>query len=164
MRRNARHVFAMPSPNDSRRCVVTSSSFDVSGRLPDQLADLGAGAALDVRTDPVDRVDHGVARDVHGVHLGALASQVLGRVVGRREVQVRHPAHDDAVHLLGERLLQVARAQPGLDVPDADLVVERAGGGDHGRGRVAMHEHQVRLGGGQHRVELLVQAGGQLGQ
>ena len=79
-----------------------------------------------------------------------------------REVKVRYPAHDDAIHLLRERLLQVACSQASLNVTDADLVVERAGGGHHGGGRIAMHKHQVRLGVAKHGVELLVQASGEL--
>ncbi len=62
----------------------------------------------------------------------------------RDEVRVGDQIHDAAVHLLGKGVLEVARAQARLDVPDAHAAVEGGDGRAHRRRRVALHEEPVR--------------------
>jgi len=70
---------------------------------------------------------------------------------------VRH----DAVHLFGERVAPVPRAQPCLHVSHADLpVLGRQRGHHHGRG-VALHQDPVRPLRDQDRVEVGEDARGQ---
>src|SRR5206468_1807825 len=60
---------------------------------------------------------------------------------------------DDApVRLLREGSAQIAGAQPGLDVADADAAVEGGEGGGHGGGGVPLDEEPVGGFGGEHLV------------
>jgi hypothetical protein len=108
---------------------------------------------IDPLRGPQQRVDDGVARDVHAVAGRAFADQVVGGALRRREVQRRQARHQQAVHLLRERLAQIARAQPRFDVRERYVAVEAAQCGDHHGGGVALCEHQCRRLLGEDRVE-----------
>ena len=65
---------------------------------------------------------------------------------GGREVNRGQPGGQHPVHLLRERLVAVAGAEPGLDVPGGDsLEVGREGGREAGHG-VALHQQRRRAG------------------
>ena len=96
-----------------------------------------------LRDDVVQRVDHRVADHVHVVR-DAFVGQVLCRPGRRGEVPAGDDARRSPVHLLGERELQVVRAEAGLDVGDRDVPME---GGDGRRKRargIALHDDRLR--------------------
>ena len=100
-----------------------------------------------------ERVHYGVAGEVDLLRGNLLGLEGPGRPPRRNEVGFRHEIHDAAIHLLGEGMLEVARAEPRLDVPDAHPSVERREGGGHRRGRVALDEEPVRRLAREHVVE-----------
>ena len=75
------------------------------------------------------------------------------RALRRHEVRVRHEVDDAAVHLLGERLLEISRSKPGLDVPDAHAPVEGGDGRAERRRRVPLDEQPLRGVLDEHAVE-----------
>ena len=115
----------------------------------------------DSRGDPVQRVDHGVAGDVDGVRRDVFAEQGGGGGLGRGAVQRGDGADDLAVDLLGPRMVDVAAAQPGLDMRHRHLAIiggERAA--HRGRG-VALDHHPIGLFGVHYRAQPGQQRGGQ---
>ena len=145
----ARTTRSSGSPKLSRRCVVMRTRSS-SRRLA-----VAAG-------DREQRVDDGVARQEDLLAGHVLGLERPGGPPRRDEVGGGDEIHDAAVHLLGKRMLEVARAQPGLDVADADAPVERGERRAHRRRRVALHEEPVGLLAGEHRVEAGEDARGEL--
>ena len=99
------------------------------------------------------RVNSGVAghQDVALRH--PLGPQVLGRPLGRREVQRRQLRRQHPVQLFRERLQHIARAQPRLHVPYGNLGIEcRQRPAERGR-RVSLHQDHVRSLLADHRFQ-----------
>ena len=83
---------------------------------------------------------------------------------GGSEMQRGHARGDQAIHLLGKRVRQVAGAQSGFHVRHGNAAVERAQRAGHGGGGVALHDGEVERLGRQYGVERGEDAGGGLGQ
>ena len=91
----------------------------------------------------MQRVDHGVAGDVDRGGVDIFAAQRLSRRLGRREMLVGDRRDDAAVHLLGPRLIDIARAQARLHMAHRHLAVIGGERPDHrGRG-VALDDHAI---------------------
>ncbi len=148
-----------PVAGDEHELFVRIEKGEPRGHLP-----LQAG----VRAQPPDHgeqgVDHGIAGDQDAVRGHPLGKQVVAGAAGGREVKAGQHAGQTAVHLLGKGGLQVAGAQPGLDVTEGNLVVEGGQAGGHGGGGVAVDEHQVRHEAGEYRFEAAQHAAGGVGQ
>ena len=71
---------------------------------------------------------------------------------------------EPAVHFLGKGRPDVARPQPGLDVPDGNAAVEARERGDQDRGRVPFHQRHVRRRRIQPSVDSLHQPGSEAGE
>ena len=138
----------MPSSGDpklSRRCTVTSTSSPASWP-----------PVAHRRAAAIDRSASTAVLPVRWTRSAGApsASSASRRPAGRREVGGGEHVDDPTVRLLGERVGQVAGAQPGLDVADP-----RPRGGTRpapvaaGRRGVALHQQPVRLHLGEHRVD-----------
>ena len=58
-------------------------------------------------------------------------------------------------------MLQVAGAQPGLDMAEGDAAVEAGDGGGHDRAGIALRQHHGGRRGGQQRIDAIEDAGDQ---
>ena len=75
----------------------------------------------------------------------AFGQQIIFRRFGGREVQRGQAGGDDAIHLFGEGLRQVAGAQSGFHVTHQHVLIKgRQGAGERGGG-IALHDQHVRL-------------------
>ena len=97
----------------------------------------------DPRGHPVQRVDHRVAGDVDAGRIDVLGPERCRRDFGRGEMQAGHGADDLAVNLLGPGVIDIARAQPRLDVIDRQLAVIGGERAAHGGGGIAL-DHDPR--------------------
>ena len=133
-------VRAIGSPQDSRRWLVTSTA-----RRPSSTSRAGFSSGQPASDDVEQRVDDGVAGD-HDVAPAAMpsASRLAREVAVGREVQRGELRGQPPVDLLGERVVAVAGAQPGLDVDDGHLLVEGGQPGHERRGGVALDHQRVR--------------------
>ena len=112
-------------------------------RMPPDELDQVSGDRRILRDDVVQRIDHRVADHVHVVR-DAFAGQVLCRPGRRGEVPAGDDARRSPVHLLGERELEIVRAETRLDVGDRDVSMER-GDGRRKRARgIALHDDRLR--------------------
>ena len=112
----------------------------------------------------VERVDHRVAGDHDGIRGDPLAAEVLRRPLGRREVDLGDRRGDPAVALLGERRVDLLRPKAGLDVAEADSLVEGGQTRRHrGRG-VALDEDPLRALLLDHLLDALHHRAGDPGQ
>ncbi|MCY1404677.1 hypothetical protein D9M71_198920 [compost metagenome] len=102
-------------------------------------------AFVQVFAHPQQGIDHGIAGHGHVLQRHTFVQQVVASLVGGREMQVGDDAGQAPVGFFGPRRLEVAGAQPGLDVGDRDLPVEGGEGGDETGGGVAMHQDDIRL-------------------
>ena len=136
----ARTIRSSGSPKLSRRCAVirTRSSSGVSPVLA---------------RDREQCVDDGVAGQEDPAVRHVLGHEGPGGAARRHEVRVGDEVHHAPVHFLGERVLEVAGAQAGLDVADAHATVEGGDRGAHRRRRVALDEQPVGLLAGEDRVD-----------
>jgi len=123
---------------------------------PRALRELGGGE--------LQRVDHGVARELRRAVADALGEQVVARARRRAEMQPREPADGHAVELLRERIARLERAQPRLDMAERDVQVEAAQRRTQHGGGVALRQHQVGTRGREALREALHQPRGQLGE
>jgi len=149
-------VVARGDPRDrarDRRHAVAKILAPVRGHQDDALTceplhdRVEAGTEPWIRRDPVSRpvqrVDHRIARDVDGLRSDVLAQQCVCGGLRRCEVEHRDRCDDPAVHLFGPGVVDVARAQPRLDMRDRDLAVIGGQRPRHrGRG-VALHDDEV---------------------
>ena len=102
------------------------------------------GRFADARQRQPQRVDAGIAGDEDLAGIDALGAQIGGRALGRRKVPARQLAGHDAVELFRKRRLEVAGAQPGLDMGEGNAEIER-GHRRHQQGRgVALRDDHVR--------------------
>jgi len=122
------------------------------------------GIAVEPGGDRLQCVDHGVAGDHDALRRHALAVQVVGRIRRRRVVPGRELAGQAAVHLLGERVVGAAGAQPGLHVPDRNLLVERRQRRRHAGGRIALDQHGGGAVFGEHAAQASEGAAGEVGE
>ena len=136
-------VIHVRRPMQRHHRVGTPAHVEARGRVDRQR----------LRQGPTQRVDHHVADEVHAVGGDALRLEVLGRVPGRQEQQIRQPVRDHPVDFLGHG--PVAAAETGLDMTDAHLELcghERGGdGGVH----VAVRQDEVGTDFDDHRLEAL---------
>ena len=107
------------------------------------------------------RVDHRVAGDVNGGRIAIFLAQRVGCRLRRREIHVGDAGDDAAVDLLGPGMMNVAAAQPRLDMGDRDLAIIGRQARHHRRQRVAMHDHPVGLFGVERAAQLDDQLRGQ---
>jgi len=96
--------------------------------------------------------------DDDALRLDVLGEQVLLVPLGRGEMQRRESRRQRPVDLLGEGRVRVARAEPGLEVHDGDLLVEGGQAADKGRRGVALHEHRVGALGLEERCQAVKRA------
>jgi hypothetical protein len=133
-----------------QRGAVQRDEEVVAGRHPELRGDL---EPLELRTHRDQRVDHRVPDRADPRTGAALAQQVLQRLRGVGEQEVRHVIGDDPVDLLGHRSIE--RSESCFDVADrnADLC-------GHNRGRrrrvdVARDEDEIGLLGLEDGLEAL---------
>ena len=88
-------------------------------------------------------VDDGVSRDENTPLGYTLREKIRVRGRCRSKVQGRNAAREAAVHLLGERRVDVVRTKPRLNVSDGDLMVVCGECAGKGGGRVAVDEDEV---------------------
>ncbi len=115
--------------------------------------------------DLLERVDDRVAGDDDAPFDDPLAKQILAGLFGRGKMQIGHRPGHAPVDLLGKGMPFVARAQAGLDMPDADVMIEGQERGRHHGGRVPLDHDPVgglvledRLQPGEHTRRQLRQA------
>ena len=89
-------------------------------------------------------VDGGVAGDEYLAH-NRFATKIFRIGLCRREMEIRHIAHQHAVHLFGIGRVFVIGPEARLHVPDGHLVVEGRQSAGKGGGRIAVDQDQVGL-------------------
>ena len=117
---------------------------DNAAALEIQLVELCRGKAVIRAHRRAHGVDDGVAR-AEDLTLYGLTAQIIH--IGRRwrEVQRRNIADERAVHLLREGGIPVIGPQARLDMADRDLLIKGRQRPGKRRGRVAVHQNEVRL-------------------
>ena len=100
-----------------------------------------SAGAVDALEQPEEAVDHRVADQLDPIAADPLGGEVLDRVLGGAEQQIRDPVGDHAVHLLGHS--PVTGAETRLDVGDGDLQLGRGERRPHRRVDVARHQDHV---------------------
>ena len=96
---------------------------------------------------------------MHAGRIDILAPQSCGGGFGGGEMQRRKAADDPAVHFLGPGMVDIAAAQPRLDMRDRDLAIVCRQRGAHRGGGIALHDDDIRL----FRIEDLPDPGQQAG-
>ena len=103
------------------------------------------GLALQPARDIEQRVDAAIAGDDHPAALIVFARQILRRRRRGGEHQIGDGVDGHPVELFRPWPLQVEGTQPGLDMADGNLRVERRHRRSHRCGGVAVHQHQIGL-------------------
>jgi hypothetical protein len=113
----------------------------------------GRAERVDAVAHRDERVDHRVADVVDPGRAPAFREQVVTRFRRVDEQELRELVGDDPVDLLRHRTVE--RAEARLHVADREQKLACGQRGGHGRVHVARHEHDVRLGLQQDRLEPL---------
>ena len=100
------------------------------------------------------RINHCVAGDQHLTHHPGGAA-VRRRTLCWGEVEQRQLRDQATVGLLRKRIEQIISAQPCLNMPHRDLLIEGSQSRSEGRCGVALHEYQIRPVGGEILLETL---------
>ena len=132
---SARSMPRIGAPKFSRRWAVTTIRRRSRSRaMPCGIARSRTISSASMTVLPVTTIASSRMRS---------AQQVLPCPRRRREVQRGEARGDLPVHLLGERVAEVAGTKPGLDVEERPVLVERAQRrGEHG-GRVALRDDRA---------------------
>ena len=118
------------------------------------------GILFDALRSQLQGIDHRVASDKRAP-LQAFAQQVATRFVGRGKQHVGTQIDAATVHLFRPWAVDITGTQPGFHMAHRDAAMEGTHRRDHGGRCVAMHQHTIRLGHLQHRINRPVQRSGQ---
>ena len=137
------------APKFSRRCAVR--------RIVRSLGKSAGGAGFEAATSSSE-FDHRVSRNEDLLPRNVLSRQVLRGGRCGRAVKGRGYGDRTAVKFLGEGRVKAWRAQPGLDMHEGDLAVERRNRRRIGGCRVALGQNAIRPD----LAEIFVQAANEL--
>lgn len=143
--------------------AVGGDNDETSGRVEERPVHTTCEGAVDEAIADVENgVDSRVAGDVNAFRGDAFPAEIAGGPRRGGEVEIGDPAGEDPVHLLGERLSHVPRAETGLDVTDGDTGVESRERAAEGRRRVALDDSEIGLQVAENRFECGDHAGRRL--
>ena len=119
------------------------------------------GPARDFRSHPVQRINHRIAGDVNRGGIDIFRPQCRRRRCSGGEVLPGDRADHLAIHLFRPGVVDIAAAQPRLDMAHRNLAVIGCQRPAHRGRRVALHHHPVRPFFIHHPAKPGQQAGGQ---
>jgi hypothetical protein len=92
-----------------------------------------------------ERIDYGISYRKHRSRIRSLLEQCASGGTSGSEMESRHYTSYAPVHFFREGTCQVERTQPGFYMPYRNRSIESGEGRHHGRRRVSLHKHGVRL-------------------